>query len=97
MITENFKGQGYCGSNGVKTTSTANTEIVPVPTGWTGRCKIYKMIFTPLSNCTVKINGSDPIYMVANETFETDINDEAIESFIIIEVGAQYRFIGAYL
>ncbi|MEK4025531.1 hypothetical protein [Sporosarcina sp. FSL W7-1283] len=90
-------GNGYLGSSKILT-SAANQEIVPeTPENWTSdRYSIYKLSFINKNNCSVKINGGSSIYLEANQGFESSKEDKAINSFVIVEEGIQYSFIGAY-
>lgn len=86
---------GYAGSNGILT-STANTEIVNPENLGLNKLSFKKFSFLNKNNCTVKINGSDPIFLEAGQGFASDESDPPIKSFIIIEEGIQYNWIGSY-
>lgn len=90
-------GSGYKGTPSIQT-STANQEIIPpTPAGWSGvKLSFYKFSFQNKANCTVKINGGDPIYLEADDGFEVNLEDAPITSFVIVEAGIQFKFIGAY-
>lgn len=88
---------GYLGSDSVLT-STANLEVVPkAPESWTDeRYSFYKFSFINKSNCTIKINGGEPIYLEKNQGFECGKEDAKINSFVIVEADVQFNWIGAY-
>jgi hypothetical protein len=90
-------GQGYIGTDSLKT-STANQECIPsVPVNWTGRYNLYKFSFDNADqSCSVKINGGSPIYLKAGQGFEIQKEDAPIWSFVIVEAGISYNWIGAY-
>jgi hypothetical protein len=90
-------GVGYLGSPSLET-STANKEVIPnSPVGWTGRYNLYKFSFDNAEQaCSVKINGGSPIYLKAGQGFEIQKEDAPIWSFVIVEAGVSYNWIGAY-
>jgi hypothetical protein len=89
-------GVGYIGSSDLQT-STTNQEIVSSsPSGWTIPFKLYKMSFLNNQDCHVKINGGDQIFLSAGQGFEMNENDAPIQSFIIVESGITFNFMGAY-
>lgn len=90
-------GSAYVGSPN-KLTSTANQEIVQQhkPSGWTMAMKFYKFSFMNYQDCHVRINGSDPIFLAANQGFEMNEVDALIKTFEIIDSGIEYSYIGAY-
>jgi hypothetical protein len=92
----NIQGTGYCGS-GANAVSSANQELVVNPTNWT-KFSFYKFDFMNASPCNVKINGSAPIYLLANQGFECDATqgDALIASFVIVDSGISYNFVAAY-
>lgn len=75
--------------------STANMEIIPPkPEGWTSG---YNFIIFALFNdqpCRVSINGSKPIYFKANQGFYFPLCNMIIESFVIIDEGITFNWIG---
>ncbi len=82
-------GKGYIGTDTVKT-SEGNQDIIP------DSYIFYKFSFLNYDDCTVRINNGDPIYLKAEQGFDSDIRDASIHSFEIVESGVQYQFIGAY-
>ena len=91
-------GSGYLGSSQIKTTTSPNTEIIPdTPAGWSfPKYQFYKFSFFNYQPCTVKINNGEPIYLQAEQGFQSDYMDAPIFSFVIQEAGVQYQWIGAY-
>lgn len=91
-------GNGYFGSDNKKTTSQANTEIIQqhksTPTD--KYFSAYKFTFKTFNDCHVKINGGSSIFLEANQVFSTDYYDAKIKTFVIVEAGVQYYYIGAY-
>ena len=80
-------GSRFFGSSQL-TTSTSNQEIVP-------RGKIfYKFSFMNSQDCTVKINGSNPIFLRANQGFSMDEVDAYIHSFVIVEPNIEFNWVG---
>lgn len=95
-----IQGNGFYGSPSQLTTSGTNTEIVPdVPSNlnWSAKkFKFYKFSFHNFDQCTVSINGSQPILLLAEQGFETTEIDVPITSFIVYESNVRYQYIGAY-
>jgi hypothetical protein len=85
-------GNGY---NGLGGTSTANQELITTPSGWTN-IAFYKFSFYNDQACNVKINGSGSIPLRAGQGFESGIEDAKIKSFVIVESGISFNWIGAY-
>lgn len=56
----------------------------------------HKFSFFNYATCTVSINGSEPIYLAAEQGFNSDSSDAKIKSFIIIESGINFNWIGAF-
>lgn len=91
-------GNGYIGSDSVKT-STSNQEVIPSPhaqLNWTTKYNLYKFSFMNLQPCTVEINGGNPIYLEAEMGFEMNHIDTPVYSFVIVESGISYYWLGAY-
>jgi hypothetical protein len=93
-------GNDYIGSSDLLTTQIGNFEVIPSPPSelnWTQGYKLYKFSFSnPNQSCHVKINGGNPIFLSVSQGFEMDESDDPIESFIIVEQGITYNFIGCY-
>mgnify|MGYP007112383697 CR=1 FL=1 len=87
-------GIGYIGTSKIET-STGNQEIVAnlKPESWTS-FRLYSFTFKNYSPCTVIINGGNPIFLDTGEGFITSYIDAPITSFIIVEAGIQYKFVG---
>lgn len=89
-------GNGYIGTDDVKT-SNANEDIIPsTPQGWSIGYHFYKFSFINKQPCHVKINGGEQIFLDSNQGIDTDVYDALINSFVIVESGIEYQFIGAY-
>lgn len=56
----------------------------------------HKFSFFNYTTCTVSINGSDPIYLAAEQGFNSDSSDAKIKSFIIINGGINFNWVGSY-
>lgn len=80
-------GASYYGSPDFQVSS-ANQELVP------DRVYFYKFSFMPKQNCRVKINDSDPILITPELGFSMDESDAFIYSFIIIDDGVEFVWIG---
>lgn len=93
-------GNDYIGSSDLLTTQIANYEVIPSPPAelnWTQGYKLYKFsLSNPNQSCHVKINGGSPIFLSVSQGFDMDESDDPIESFIIVEQGITYNFIGCY-
>lgn len=91
------KGSGYLGSSKIET-SKENQEILPLPPEkWTVGYRLYKMTFKAYDDMTIIINNQSSIFLSANQVFEMDETDALISSFIIVNKGAKFQWIGAYL
>jgi hypothetical protein len=89
-------GSGYVGSSQISV-STTSQEIIPSPPlSWNQGYKLYKFSFINQQDCHVIINGGSQIFLPANQGFECDEDDAPIYSFIIVESGISYNYIGAY-
>lgn len=91
----------YIGNPNVQTTTQQNTELVVTPQNWVNVKMAYKQFFFyPETDCTVKINGSDPIFLRAYQDWKIIIDDknhlEPITSFIIVEANVDYSFVAGY-
>lgn len=80
-------GSLYYGSREVKN-SEANEEIIPKGV------HLYKFSIYVSDNCTVSINGSEPIFIPGGTGFSSEQNDAMIYSFKILEDGIDYHWIG---
>lgn len=90
-------GNGYFGTSAMLI-STANLEVIQQhkPATWDGQFTTYKFAFNNAGACQVKINGSDSIYLAANQGFTSDYYDQPIYSFVIVTNAINYNYIGAY-
>ncbi|MGG3925673.1 hypothetical protein ABET51_06700 [Metabacillus fastidiosus] len=82
-------GKGYYGSPELLT-STANMEII------TNGKRYYKFSFLNEIDCVVKINDGEPILLRERQGFSSEIEDQPISSFVIVNSGVQFNYIGAY-
>lgn len=87
----------YYGSPEMQT-STANEEVIPTMEEWSyPRIRFKDFGFMNNEDCTVSIQGSEPIFLRANQGFEFIGNGITyIDSFIVIEAGIPYQIIGRY-
>lgn len=90
-------GSGYVGSPDLLT-SVAYVEVLPnAPTGWTKGYSFYKFSFSNDQSCHVQINGNTgQIYLRAGQGFNVDQNDKAVTSFMVVESGITFNWIGAF-
>ena len=92
---------GILGSSALQT-SQANEEVVPLPpVGWVNvTYKFCKFSFINDQDCHVKINGdTNQIYLRAGQGFEinrSDKKDFLISSFIVVEAGITYNYVGQF-
>ena len=85
----------YVSSNGYETTTKASQEIIPQsPSTWSYGYNFKKFSFLNKTNCTVIINGISTLHLIGEIGFEIDRTDEPIESFVIVESGTEYYWIG---
>jgi hypothetical protein len=83
----------YVGTNSIKI-STEMDEIMPnPPASWTYGYSFESFSFINKTACTVKINGSEPIFLDVEQGFEAH-EDEPVSSFVIVEAGVEYQWIG---
>lgn len=82
-------GAGYIGSSSILT-STENLEVIPA------KYNFYKFQFMNDQECQVKVNKDNPIVLRAGQGFQMDQIDSPIHSFIIVDAGITYNWIGAY-
>lgn len=88
---------GFLGAETILT-STENHEVVPeTPSNWTwDKYSFYKFSFINYDPCTIKINGGEPIYLKELQGFESSERDVKINSFVIVESGIEFSWLGAY-
>ena len=82
-------------------TSTLGQEIIQQhkPLTWSiPKLIAYRFSFmNSNSSCHIKLNGStDQIYLALGQGFESDMYDMEIWSFIIVEAGIIYNYVGGY-
>lgn len=81
------QGTRFLGSDEIKT-SVANEELVPQ-----GKY-FYKFSFVNENDCTVIINNEEPIFLKEGFGFSTNEVDPNISSFVIVESGIEFFWIG---
>ena len=92
---KNPYGSEYLGSNNIET-SVANQEIIPEsPSDWTVKYSLYKLSLINYQDTNIIINGKTSIYLKAEQGFESEITDPRIYSFVIVDAGVDYQWIGA--
>ncbi len=79
-------------------TSVAGAEIIPVaPPEWTVGYHFKHFELDNDQDCTISINGGDPIFLKAGQGYKKPEHiREDISSFKIIEVDITYNWIGYY-
>ena len=60
------------------------------------RVYFSEFYFYNLTDCHVKINGSDSIYLKSNQNFEIDESNPAVWSFIVVDADVQFSWLGVY-
>lgn len=91
-----FSSGRYLSSNGYETTTVASKEIIPPsPSNWTYGYIFKKFSFINETDCTVIINNEFTLHLIGGIGFEIDRNDVSIHSFVIVESGTRYYWIGA--
>jgi hypothetical protein len=90
----------YVGSSSIQT-STENLELVETPVDWVNANMKYKQFFfCGESDCTVKINGSDPIFLKGYQPWKVLVdsynNLDLISSFIIVEADIPFSWYAGY-
>lgn len=91
------KGSGYIGSPDILT-SNQNMQIIPFPpSSWSIKYNLYKFsFFNPDEPCRVKINEGEPIYIAPGMGFNSNEIDSPIWSFVVVDEGIKFYWIGAY-
>lgn len=80
---------GFSGSPQVET-SIGDDELVQ--TGFV----YHKFSFLNLQDCQIKVNGSDEIFLNAGQGFATDEQDVSVKSFVIVQPGIKFNWVGSY-
>lgn len=88
---------GYLGSPAVLT-SISNQEVVPLcPENWTrDRYLMLEFSFINYNPCKIRINNGETIYLDSEQGFESKIGKPKIESFVIVESGTKFSWLGVY-
>lgn len=87
---------GYLGSPQIMTSKVNQEVIDSKPVSWTHGYKLYKFSFDNTQNCTVIINKKAIVFLKAGQGFEMNVGDEPIHSFIVMESGIEFTWIGGY-
>ena len=82
--------------------STAMQEVVPdMPTGWTTPIVFQNFSFFNSEGCHIILNGKSGldgddniIYLRANQGLNIDEEDIDVSSFVIVEAGIPFNFVG---
>jgi hypothetical protein len=85
-----YVGSGVIGKS-APTLSTANLELVPATVQ-----NLKRIVFKNTELCTIKVNGSNPIYLNAGQGFSTEIGELLIYSFVVVEANITYIFHATY-
>ena len=89
-------GSGYVGTDDIKT-STANQDIIKTERERNGNIdQLYKFSFLNHSPCHVVLNNKKPIFLDEKQGFDMTHVDAPVVSFVSVEEGVEYQFIGAY-
>ncbi len=96
-------GSGYIGSENLQT-SIAMQEVMPNLTHDGLRLNsLYSFAFVNTESCHVIINGKKgtgeggvTIYLAEAQGFSTVLGDSPIHSFIVVESGIHFNWLGAY-
>ncbi|MNB93171.1 hypothetical protein D3C75_402900 [compost metagenome] len=80
---------GYCGSSDI-VSSVAGVEIIPEGV------VLKKFSVVNYSQCHIKVNNSEPIYLASEQGFNCDNFDTPIKSFIIMESGINFNWAGSF-
>lgn len=83
----------WIGSSDKITTVAENEEVITQSVKDQGR-HIKKFDFLNLTDCHIKINGSDPIFLSAGQGFNSDSSNPPIKSIVVVETGVEYQYIG---
>lgn len=86
----------YKGSDSLKTSTSNEQVILNKPSNWTYGYHFKTFEFINVQSCTVIINETDTIYLNAGQGFRIDKSDDPIHSFVIVEDGITYNWVGSY-
>lgn len=76
--------------------SQARQQVIPEkPEDWTHGYAYKNFSFINKNACTVEINGGQPIFLDIEQGFESN-GGNPITSFVIVESGIEYQWIGRY-
>lgn len=80
---------GYMGSPSILTSAERQELILP-------GVVYHKFSFFNYGECTILVNGSDPIFLAAEQGFSSDSSDTPIKSFVVVEADIKFNWIGAF-
>ncbi len=89
----------FIGSEAVQNSGAGNYQVIPDPPArWANnQYKLKSFAFLNEQECNVSINGSDTIYLEANQGLTVEIEKfDLIESFVIVDAGVDFQWIGIY-
>ena len=87
---------GFKGTSKIET-STANQELIPEkPYGWTIGYKFKSFSFFNDQECHIIVNNGEPLFLRAGMGFNSTTDNQSITSFVIVEEGISYNWIGAF-
>ncbi len=87
------------GSETVESSGAGMKNIIEnAPADWTLPYKFRVFKFYNETDCTVIVNGSNPIFIMGNMGFESHsiLGYPEIYEFIIVEAGINYNYYGIY-
>lgn len=84
--------------------SVGGEDIIPkIPSTWSVPIRFINFSFMNQEACTIILNGKskltgqdNKIYLMANQGLNIFDDDVDVESFIIVEDGVPYNFVGKY-
>lgn len=96
-------GSGYIGSSDLQASS-AMQEIIPNTThNGNSLNYLYSFAFRNTESCHVIVNGNKgtgnggvTLYLREGQGFSMEVGDTPIHSFVIVETGVHFNWVGAY-
>lgn len=90
------RGSGYLGSSEISI-SVAGQDIIPnPPSHWSTGYSLKKFSFDNTEECTIIVNKETRLFLKAGQGFEIGYDDSPIQSFVIVEGGIHFNWIGGY-
>lgn len=84
------------GTDEIKVSVGGENILPPTPENWSfNSYEFNQFSFINKKPCKIKINGGKEVFLDAEEGFSYS-GKSVIESFVIIESGIEYTFIGVY-